>query len=167
MPEHQTLNAGWVVSIARNIFDPPEPPWPLVLLHSPGLTYAFDSSSTGLDSPDAAMDMLTALGLHPMASTYAEPPEGLGWTVQLNRYDDEFYDSRLLGPYPVAPIGPLARYAIPGYWLTAARKRDWWCQLMVVSGVDLRTAGWSEVPEVLEAAAAAGRVAGATIRVVP
>lgn len=162
-----TLNRGYGVAIARN-YRLGEGDWPVVLLHSPGMAYAFDSHDDGLDSPAAAAAMLEALGLHPLADPYAPPPPSEAWVVHLDRDDDDPRPGVLIGPHPVAPIGPLSSGGrVDAHWRAAAQAHQWQCQLMVVWGVDLLDAPPSEVPEQMCTAAAESRCVGATIRVLP
>lgn len=164
----QTLNQEWGVSIARNVL-PNHGTWPLLLLHSPGLAYAFDSDNTGLDSPLAAMQMLTAYGLHEIRQPYEPAPEATdSWVVELDRPDthDDPRPSRLVPPLPLAPIGPLTRRGqIPAFWQDCARVNNWQCQLLFVAGVDFTTLFDYERPAAIVQAAAEHRVAGATVRV--
>lgn len=168
MPEHlQTLNPEYGVSIARN-FHPQHGEWPVVFVHSPGLAYAFDSHNIGLDSPHAAMHMLTALGLHELSDPFAPAPDSDEWAVLLDR--DETHDARpseLVGPHPIAPIGPLASGPVADYWRIPARVQGWRCQLLVVSGLSMMSLHPDELPAALFTAGYEHRVAGATIRVQP
>lgn len=154
------------MSIARN-FSPKHGEMPLVLLHSPGLAYAFDVDNTGLDSPAAAMAMLTAHGLHELDDPYAPAPEAHGgWLVELDRPDtaDEPRLSRLVPPEPLAPIGPLSHGPLPAFWTGCVIAAGWWCQVLFVSGVDFSELFEYERPAALVQAAAEHRVAGATVR---
>lgn len=165
----QTLNREWGVSIARN-FHPDYPrEWPIVLVHSPGMAYAFDSHNTGLDSPEAAMSMLNVLGLHELADPFDDIPYSEHWDVLLDRHpdSDDARPSELRGPYPVAPIGPLVRGHghVEEFWRAPAREHGGLCQLMFVWGVDFASLDGVEIPEALVSAAADHRMAGATIRV--
>lgn len=162
----QRLNREWGVTIAR-IELPHTSTLPLVLVHSPGLAYAFDSDNTGLDSPAAAMDMLTAHGLHRLRNPYARAPHAVGWHVELDRPEnsDAPRPSRLVGPAPLAPIGPLGRDPLPPYWHRLAAISDWWCQVLFISGVDFATLFDYERPKEIAKAARDNRVAGAMVRV--
>jgi hypothetical protein len=161
----QTLNPEWGVSIARN-YDRDGTERAVLFVHSPGMGYAFDSTNTGLDSPFAAMAMLSALGLYELVDPYAPAARSDDWYVLLDRpgEHDDPRPSELRGPHPVAPIGPIARTAVPGYWRAAAAANGNTCQLMFVTGVDIH-----QHPEALPAdlvtAAHECRVAGATVRV--
>lgn len=162
-----TLNREWGVSIARN-YHPHHGEWPLLLLHSPGLAYAFDSHNIGLDSPAAAMDMLTAHGLHEISDPYSPAPEAPGWAVLLDRAGDDPRDSELRGPHPIAPISPLASTGhVEQYWREPARARGWRCQVLFVAGVDFAATPTADMPEAMVTAAGEHRIAGATVQVLP
>lgn len=163
----QTLNREWGVSIARN-YHPEHGEWPLVMLHSPGLAYAFDSHNIGLDSPLAAMDMLTGHGMHELTDPYAPAPEAHGWCVLLDRDGDDPRESELRGPHPLAPIGPLSSCGhIAAYWRGSAQARGQWCQVLFVAGVDFAGIHADDMPREMVTAAAEHRIAGGTVRVIP
>ena len=163
----QTLNREYGVSIARN-YHPAYGDWPLVMVHSPGMAYAFDSHNIGLDSPLAAVEMLTAHGLHEVTDPFAPAPDCDEWTVLLDRDGEDPRDSELRGPHPIAPIGPLTRSGhVEWYWRGPAADRGWRCQLLFVSGVDFADLTSDQIPGALVTAASEHRVAGATIRVLP
>jgi hypothetical protein len=164
----QTLNPEWGVSIARNVH-PAHGEWPLVMLHSPGLAYAFDSHNTGLDSPAASMAMLVEFGLHELRDPHSPTQEASGWHLHLDRDEDgdDPRPSQLRGPYPLAPISPVSRRPIEPSWRDLARGHDWWAQLLVVSGVDFSTLFDYEYAGALIAAADDHRVAGGLVRVHP
>lgn len=164
-----TLNPEYGISLGRNRH-PDHGMTAVVFVHSPGMGYAFDSTNTGLDSPAAAQDMLTALGLHPVRDPFQPAPLSDHWCLLLDRpyYHDDPRPSELRGPHPIAPIGPISSSGhIEDLWRDAACINRWTCQLLFVAGVPLQDLTSDRVPEALVTAASEYRVAGATITVHP
>lgn len=163
-----TLNDEWGISVARNVH-PDAGEWPLVMLHSGGLAYAFDSDNSRLDSPASAMSMLAGLGLHEVHDPHQPDQEVNAWHIKLDRDEnsDDPRPSELCGPAPIAPIGPLSRRPIEASWRSLAEAKDGWAQLLFVSGVDFATLFDYEYAGALIDAANDHRVAGGIVRVYP
>lgn len=162
---HPVLSPHYGLSLAR-LYTHGGGVWPMVVLHSRTTSWAFDPTGQQVDDPDATFTKAAEIGLHEIPDPFADipAPANPGWTVTAPT--PGMPTGRLRGPGGLV-IEPLTSdWRSSFHWLLAAVDVDNRCRLLIAADIHLNENEGDVYLTAFQTAAAARRVAGATIPVV-